>query len=88
MVYGSRSKQAAASQSTFADVHVRFAESDVSLLHITALVQSHFEAQGVIPCDDRIILVDNLAYRSQMTTEQEVGGTLQARRKQIKSGTA
>ena len=39
--------------------YVRFAESDVSLLHITDLVQSHFEAQGVVPCDNRIILVDN-----------------------------
>ena len=39
--------------------YVRFAERDVSLLHITDLVQSHFEAQGVVPCDDRIILVDN-----------------------------
>ena len=38
---------------------VRFAESDVSLLHITDLVQSHFEAEGGVPCDDRIILVDN-----------------------------
>ena len=32
--------------------YVRFAENDVSLLHITDLVQSHFEAQGVVPCDD------------------------------------
>ena len=39
--------------------YVRFAESDVSLLHITDLVQSHFEAQGVVPCNDRIILADN-----------------------------
>ena len=39
--------------------YVRFAESDVSLLHITDLVQSHLRAQGVVPCDNRIILVDN-----------------------------
>ena len=39
--------------------YVRFAESDVSVLHITDLVQSHFDAQGVVPCDDRIILVEN-----------------------------
>ena len=39
--------------------YVRFAESDVSLLNITDLVQIHFEAQGVVSCDDRIILVDN-----------------------------
>ena len=39
--------------------YVRFSESDVILLHITDLVQSHFKAKGVVPCDDRIILVDN-----------------------------
>ena len=39
--------------------YVRFAESDVSLLNISDLVQIHFEAQGVVSCDDRIILVDN-----------------------------
>ena len=26
---------------------------------LTYIVQSHFEAQGVVSCDDRIILVDN-----------------------------
>ena len=39
--------------------YVRFAESDVSFLLITDLLHSHFEAQGVVPCDDQIILVDN-----------------------------
>ena len=61
-----------------AEVRSRFAESDVSLLHINDLVQSHFKAQGVVPCDDRIILVDSHGVPSADDdgTRQEVGYTL------------
>ena len=59
MVYGSRSKNKLQIAEVRSKTYVRFAESDVSLLNITDLVQSYFEVQGVVPCDDQIILVDN-----------------------------
>ena len=38
---------------------VRNEKSDIFLLHITDLAQSHSEAQSVVPFDDRIILGDS-----------------------------